>query len=77
MQIQDEEKESGYIKVDELAEMLGIGISSVYEIINTEGFPAIPHGKKGYIIPRITFMNWLSDPHNIIEYRNKVKGYLL
>lgn len=70
----EEEKETGYMSIEEMAEMLGIGVTSVYALIKAEGFPSIPNGKSGYVVPRITFMNWLADPRFVIEFKNKVKG---
>jgi len=44
--------------VHELAELLSIGRNAAYELIKTEGFPAIPIGRR-VIIPAAPLEAWL------------------
>ena len=46
------------INVKELAEVLGVGISTAYDMIHIEGFPSIKAGGK-YIIPVKALQTWL------------------
>lgn len=62
-----------YITAIEISKRLGIGVGSVYDLLRSDGFPAVPYGARSYIVPRLAFMAWISDPKNIIEYKRCVR----
>lgn len=63
--------EDGFITVQELSEILGIGINSTYDLIKLKGFPSIPIGSR-LIIPKVAFLKWISDPDKIITFKSSV-----
>jgi len=47
------------LNVAELAEVLGIGINSAYELVHSQGFPAIYVGRR-IVIPIKALEDWLN-----------------
>lgn len=47
------------LNVDEVAAILGVGRTAVYELVHREGFPVIRVGKR-YLIPYARFIMWLN-----------------
>lgn len=43
---------------EEVADVLGIGRSKAYELLNSQGFPAIRLGRR-MVVPRDRFLEWL------------------
>ena len=65
-------KKSNYKSYDELplmlsvkilADVLGVSISSAYELTREEGFPAVHVGKR-IVIPKDKFKQWLEENTN-------------
>ena len=48
------------ITVQEAADMMGLGINKMYELVNTKGFPVVTVGRKKLII-RSKFEEWLEN----------------
>ena len=46
--------------VQEAADMMGLGINKMYELVNTKGFPVVTVGRKKLII-RSKFEEWLEN----------------
>lgn len=64
------ENAKDYLLPKEVAEIMGIGIGGVYNLMRSKGFPAIPIGKRRYIIPRAAFMAWFTDPNKLLAYKS-------
>ena len=47
-----------YLNADTVAKLLGISISSAYELMNEEGFPSVRIGKR-LIVPKETLQAWV------------------
>ena len=47
-----------YLNADTVAELLGISISSAYELMNEEGFPSVRIGKR-LIVPKGNLQAWV------------------
>lgn len=46
------------ISVKEAAEMMGIGLNNMYELVHSNGFPVVTIGRKKFII-KSKFVEWL------------------
>lgn len=46
------------LTVDQVAGVLGIGRVQAYNLVHTEGFPKIKHGRR-IIVPRQAFLKWI------------------
>lgn len=46
------------LTADEVADILGICRSKAYELLNSQGFPAIRLGRR-MVVPRDRFLEWL------------------
>ena len=46
-----------YLNTDTVAKLLGISISSAYELMNEEGFPSVRIGKR-LIVPKENLQAW-------------------
>ena len=51
------------LSVKILADVLGVSISSAYELTREEGFPAVHVGKR-IVIPKDKFKQWLEENTN-------------
>ena len=47
-----------YLNADTVAKLLGISISSAYELMNEEGFPSVRFGKR-LIVPKEILLAWV------------------
>ena len=47
-----------YLNADTVAKLLGISISSAYELMNEEGFPSVRIGKR-LIVPKENLQTWV------------------
>ena len=47
-----------YLNADTVAKLLGISISSAYELMNEEGFPSVRIGKR-LIVPKENLQAWV------------------
>ena len=47
-----------YLNADTVAKLLGISISSAYELMNEEGFPSVRIGKR-LIVPKENLQVWV------------------
>ena len=47
-----------YLNADTVAKLLGISISSAYELMNEEGFPSVRIGKR-LIVPKEKLQAWV------------------
>ena len=47
-----------YLNADTIAKLLGISISSAYELMNEEGFPSVRIGKR-LIVPKEYLQAWV------------------
>ena len=47
-----------YLNADTVAKLLGISISSAYELMNEEGFPSVRIGKR-LIVPKENLQAWM------------------
>lgn len=50
--------EKAYLSVRDLMDELDIGETTAYELVNTDGFPAVRIGKR-YVIPRVELDAWI------------------
>ena len=50
-----------YLNADTVAKLLGISISSAYELMNEEGFPSVRIGKR-LIVPKENLQAWVESP---------------
>ena len=51
-----------YLNADTVAKLLGISISSAYELMNEEGFPSVRIGKR-LIVPKENLQAWVESHH--------------
>lgn len=49
------------LKVDEMAQVLGISRKLAYQLVRRDGFPAVRVGKKRLVIPRDRLIQWLNE----------------
>lgn len=49
------------LNVQDVADVLGIGLAHAYEVVHRQDFPAITLGSR-IIIPRDRFMAWIGEP---------------
>lgn len=63
------ENAKDYLLPKEVAEIMGIGIGAVYNLMRSKGFPSICLGKR-YTIPKTAFFNWYTDPEKILAYKS-------
>ena len=47
-----------YLNADTVVKLLGISISSAYELMNEEGFPSVRIGKR-LIVPKENLQSWV------------------
>jgi len=60
------------LRVEDLANITGLGKNSCYQMCKTDGFPAFkPPGRSIYLIPRDSFFNWLEE--NASSSNNKLQ----
>ena len=48
------------LNVQDVADVLGIGLAHAYEVAHREGFPALTLGSR-IIVPRDRFMAWIEE----------------
>lgn len=71
--MKEREIDKDFISPKDVATLMGIGLSRVYELLRSDGFPAIPLSESHYQVPRTAFMAWYTNPDRIIEYkRNQI-----
>jgi excisionase family DNA binding protein len=49
-----------FINVQELADILGIAISSCYELMHEKDFPTVRIGKR-MVVPKDKFLSWVDE----------------
>ncbi len=49
------------LKVEQVAELLGISRKVAYELTRQPGFPVVRVGEKRLVIPRDRFLQWLDE----------------
>lgn len=52
---------NGTMSVRQLASYLGVGLSVAYQIVKSEGFPALKIGEKRIVIPIEQLNEWLKN----------------
>ncbi len=57
----EEKREKLVYTVAEIAELMGVGITTAYDITHIKGFPRLKTGKRRIIIPKAAFHKWLND----------------
>lgn len=57
------------LTAEEASKILGIGVHQLRNWMSKPYFPSLRIGKRDYIIPRTTLINWISDPQNIIAFK--------
>ena len=56
----EEKREALALSVPQLAEQLGISLPIAYQLVKSEGFPAIRVSERRIIIPKDALEKWLS-----------------
>ena len=49
-----------FLNAELLAKVLGVGVSSAYELMHEKGFPSVRIGKR-FIVPRDDLKRWMED----------------
>ena len=49
-----------FLNAELLAKVLGVGVSSAYELMHEKGFPSVRIGKR-FIVPREDLKRWLDE----------------
>ncbi|MDE6397741.1 MAG: helix-turn-helix domain-containing protein [Clostridiales bacterium] len=53
----------------EASKILGVGMGQLREWMSKPYFPSVRVGKRDYIIFRTTLMHWISDPQNMLAFK--------
>lgn len=59
MEIKNFDALPAILQAKHLAEVMGISIPKVYELMNDKDFPSVKVGKKRIIVPKDAFVSWL------------------
>ena len=54
-----------FLNAELLAKVLGVGVSSAYELMHEKGFPSIRIGKR-FIVPRDDLKRWMEDRKSVV-----------
>ena len=46
------------LKTEHIAEYLGVGRATAYNLVNSEGFPRVMVGRR-IVVPKDAFLNWV------------------
>ena len=49
-----------FLNAELLAKVLGVGVSSAYELMHEKGFPSVRIGKR-FIVPRDDLKRWMAE----------------
>jgi excisionase family DNA binding protein len=60
VQVKNFEDLPAAIKVEQLAEALGISRATAFKLVKEESFPAVRVGKKRIIVPKDKLFEWLN-----------------
>ncbi len=58
-----------YIKISEIAKFFDVNEDDARVFVKSAYFPSLKFGSKNFIVPRVAFMKFITDPDKIIEYK--------